>query len=57
LNVIAQSSEILRKNGKKDDFASDSDVKSIDKSMIINDHSMKSLMNLKWTNPIKIRNT
>ena len=33
LNVIAQSSEILRKEGKKDDFANDSDVKSIDKSM------------------------
>ena len=37
LNVIAQSSEILRKEGKKDDFANDSDVKSIDKSMKIND--------------------
>ena len=33
LNVIAQSSEILRKDDKKDDFANDSDVKSIDKSM------------------------
>jgi len=32
LNVIAQSSEILRKDDKKDDFANDSDVKSIDKS-------------------------
>ena len=41
LNVIAQSSEILRKEGKKDDFANDSDVKSIDKSMKINDHSIE----------------
>ena len=41
LNVIAQSSEILRKDDKKDDFANDSDVKSIDKSMIINDHSIE----------------
>jgi len=37
LNVIAQSSEILRNDDKKDDFANDSDVKSIDESMKIND--------------------
>jgi len=37
LNVITQSSEILRKDDKKDDFANDSDVKSIDKSMNFND--------------------
>jgi len=37
LNVITQSSEILRKNDKKDVFANDSDVKSIDESMKIND--------------------
>ena len=41
MNVIAQSSEILRKDDKKDDFANYSDVKSIDKSMIINDHSIE----------------
>jgi len=39
LNVIAQSSEILRKDNKKDDFQNDSEVKSIDESMKINDHS------------------
>jgi len=33
LNVITQSSEILGKDDKKDDFPNDSDVKSIDKSM------------------------
>jgi len=37
LNVITQSSEILRKDDKKDVFANDSDVKSIDESMKIND--------------------
>jgi len=40
LNVIAQSSEILRKEGKKDDYSDDSDVKSIDKSMKINDQQI-----------------
>jgi len=37
LNVITQSSEILRKDDKKDVFANDSDVKSIDESMNFND--------------------
>ena len=39
MNVIAQSSEILRKDDKKDDFPNDSELKSIDESMKINDHS------------------
>jgi len=41
LNVITQSGEILRNDDKKDVFANDSDVKSINKSMIINDHSIE----------------
>ena len=53
LNVITQSSEILRKDDKKDVFANDSDVKSIDESMIINDQPIDKSNEFKVDEPNK----
>jgi len=53
LNVIAQSSEILRKEGKKDDFANDSDVKSIGESMNFNDQPIDKSNEFEMDEPNK----